>query len=65
MTLIGLLLIPLAAAGLIALARRRALIELMHMVAGIATLVLGAAIVVQVWGGDVLTAGGDLFARRR
>lgn len=61
MTLIGLLLIPLAAAGLIALARRRALIELMHMVAGIATLVLGAAIVVQVWGGDVLTAGGDLF----
>jgi hydrogenase-4 component F len=61
MMLIGLLLIPLAAAALIGLARRRALIELVHTLAGIATLAMGATIVVQVWNGYVPTASGDLF----
>ena len=61
MMLIGLLLIPLAAAALIGLARRRALIELVHTLAGIATLAMGAAIVVQVWNGNVPAAAGDLF----
>ena len=59
--LIGLLVIPLAAAGLIALTRRRALMELLHTLAGIATSLLGAAVVVQVWNGNVLTAVDDLF----
>ena len=61
MMLIGLLLIPLAAAALIGLARRRALIELVHTLAGTATLAMGAAIVVQTWNGNVPTAAGDLF----
>ena len=61
MMLISLLLIPLAAAGLIALARRRALMELLHALAALATLGTGAAIVAQVWNGAVLTALGDLF----
>lgn len=61
MMLLGLLLIPLAAAGLISLARRRALMELLHILAAITTLAMGAAIAVQVWSGDVLAAAGDLF----
>ena len=61
MMLLSLLLIPLAASGLIAIARRRALMELLHAVAAIATLSAGAAIVAQVWNGAVLTAAGDLF----
>jgi len=61
MMLLSLLLIPLAAAGLIALARRRGLMELLHTLAGLATLGTGAAIVARVWNGEVLTAAGDLF----
>lgn len=59
--LIGLLLIPLVAAGLIALTRRRALMELLHGLAAMATLGTGAAIAARAWGGEVLTAVGDLF----
>ncbi|MDP2706059.1 MAG: proton-conducting transporter membrane subunit, partial [Burkholderiales bacterium] len=59
--LLSLLLIPLAASGLIALTRRRALTELLHAVAAMATLSAGAAIAVEVWNGKVLTAAGDLF----
>ena len=61
MILIGLLLIPLAAAGLIALTRRRALMELLHTLAALATLAMGTAIVLRVRTGDVLTALGDLL----
>ena len=61
MMLLGLLLIPLAATGLIALIHRRALMELMHMLAGIATLAVGAVVVVQVWNGDLLSALDGLF----
>ena len=61
MMLLSLLLIPLAAAGLIALTHRRALIELLHAVAAMATLGAGAAIAAWVWNGEVLTAVGDLF----
>jgi len=61
MMLLSLLLIPLAASGLIAIARRRALMELLHALAAMATLGTGAAIVTQVWNGAVLTAAGDLF----
>ena len=61
MMLIGLLLIPLAATGLIALTRRRALMELLHALSAVATLGTGAAVVAQVWSGAVLTAAGDLF----
>ena len=61
MMLLSLLLIPLAASGLIAIARRRALMELLHAVAAMVTLGTGTAIVAQVWDGAVLTAAGDLF----
>lgn len=61
MTVIGLLLIPLAAAGLIALTRRRALMEFLHTLAGIATLATAAALVAQVWNGAVISAVDDLF----
>jgi hydrogenase-4 component F len=61
MMLLSLLLMPLAASGLIAIARRRAFMELLHAVAGMATLSAGAAIAVEVWNGKVLTAAGDLF----
>src|SRR3990170_8892320 len=61
MMLLSLLLIPLAASWLIAIARRRALMELLHAVAAMATFGTGAAIVAQVWNGAVLTAAGDLF----
>jgi len=61
MMLLSLLLIPLAASGLIAILRRRALMELLHAVAAMATLSAGAAIAVEVWNGKVLTAAGDLF----
>ena len=61
MMLIGLLLIPLAAAALIAVARQRAFMEVMHILAAMAALAAGAAIDAQVWSGEVLTAGGDLL----
>ena len=61
MMLIGLLLIPLGGAALIALSRRRALMELLHTLATTATLGAGAAAVAQVYRGEVLTAVGDLF----
>ena len=61
MMLISLLLIPLAAAGLIVLTRRRGIMELMHALAVIAVLVSAAAVTTQVWSGEVPTAAGDLF----
>jgi hydrogenase-4 component F len=61
MMLLSLLLIPLAAAGLIVLTRRRTLMELLNTLAGMATLGAGAAIVAQAWSGAVLTAAGDFF----
>ena len=60
MMLIGLLVIPLAAAGLIALTRQRALMELLHTLAGIATSLLGAAVVA--WQGEHLRM--DILVRR-
>jgi hydrogenase-4 component F len=61
MTLISLLLIPLAAAGLIALTRRRVLMELLHALAAVGTLSMGAAVAAQAWNGQVLAGAGDLF----
>ena len=61
MMLLSLLLIPLVAAGLIALTRQRALMELLNTLAGMSTLATGAAIVAQTWSGRVLTAAGDFF----
>lgn len=61
MTLAALLLIPLAAAGLIALARSRALIEGCHTLAATATAVLAAAIVAMVWNGATPAALDGLF----
>jgi hydrogenase-4 component F len=57
---IALLLVPLAAAGLIALARNRALIETIHGIASLATLGVGLTIAVQVWRGAPLAALGGL-----
>jgi hydrogenase-4 component F len=61
MILVSLLLIPLAAAGLITLTRQRALMELLHTLAALATLATGAVIVAQVWNGAVISAVRDLF----
>jgi len=61
MMLLSLLLTPLTAAGLIAMTRRRALMELFHTLAGLATLAAGAALVAQVWNGRTISAVGDLF----
>ena len=61
MMLLSLLLIPLAAVGLIAMTRRRAVIELLHAVAAMATLGAGAVVAAKVWNAAVLTAIGDLF----
>jgi hydrogenase-4 component F len=61
MMLLSLLLIPLAAAGLISFARRQALIELVHTLAALATLGIGAAIAAKVWSDAVPTAVGELF----
>ncbi|HYA30685.1 MAG TPA: hydrogenase 4 subunit F, partial [Acidobacteriota bacterium] len=47
--------------GLIALVRRRLLMELLHAAAAIATLGMGAAIAATAWSGEVPTAAGDLF----
>jgi hydrogenase-4 component F len=59
--LLSLLLLPLAAAGLIALTRRRTLMELAHTVAAMGTFAAGAMIAVRVWNSAVLSAGGELF----
>ncbi|HYT57761.1 MAG TPA: hydrogenase 4 subunit F [Verrucomicrobiae bacterium] len=56
MILLTLLLIPLMAAALIALTRRRAIMELLHAVTAIAVLGAGGAIAVHVWNGEVLVA---------
>lgn len=61
MTLLSLLFIPLAAAGLIAVTRRRVLMEILHIVAAVATLSVGSKILAEVWNGAVLTSAGDLF----
>jgi hydrogenase-4 component F len=49
MILIGLLLIPLIAVGLIALVRRYAIIEAIHLVAALATLGAGVIAAIEVW----------------
>src|SRR6266542_4128364 len=56
MILLTLLLIPLMAAALIALTRRRAIMELLHAVTAIAVWGAGGAIAVHVWNGEVLVA---------
>lgn len=56
MMLIGLLTLPLVAAGVIALARHRRLIEIVHALAGLGTLGLGIAIAAHVWSGAPLIA---------
>jgi hydrogenase-4 component F len=59
MTLIGLLLVPLAAAGSIAGMRRRASVEFVHGLAALAILIAAAIIAARGWTGEVLTAAGD------
>ena len=61
MMMLGLLIIPLVATGLIAIARQRVLIELLHLASALATLGVAAVIAVEIGNGNVLTAGGDLF----
>jgi hydrogenase-4 component F len=61
MMLSGLLLIPLSGAGLIAVTRRRWLIETWHTLAALGTAVVGAVIVLRAWDGDVLTDAGALL----
>jgi hydrogenase-4 component F len=60
MMLMTLLAIPLAAAGWIALARNRALIETIHVLASLATLSVGLTIAVPVWGGAPLVTFSGL-----
>ena len=50
--LVALLLIPLVAAAIIALARRRAAIESVHLLAALGTLATGLMIAVPVWRGN-------------
>ena len=61
MILISLLLIPLAAAGWITVTRRRALMEVVHVLAVMAVLTVGACLALQVWRDEVLVTAGDLF----
>jgi hydrogenase-4 component F len=61
MMLLSLLLIPLIATGLIAVARQRVLIELLHVGSALVTLGVAAAIAVEIWHSSVLIAAGDLF----
>ena len=61
MMLMSLLLIPLAAAGLIARTRRRGLMELSFALASMAMLGMGAVIAVRAWNGAVIMAAGELF----
>ena len=61
MMLLTLLFIPLLAAGLIACARRRVIMEWLHAFTAIAVLSAGAIIAIQVWNGEVLAAAGGLF----
>ena len=61
MILLGLLLIPLVGAALIALTPRRALIELLHVASAMAMLSVAAAVASEVWNGNVLAAAGDLL----
>ena len=61
MMLLSLLLIPLVAAALISLARRRAWMELLHTGAAIAVLGIGVAVAAEVLNGDILTAAADLL----
>ncbi|HLN83726.1 MAG TPA: hypothetical protein VK355_08920, partial [Candidatus Binatia bacterium] len=61
MMLLSLLLIPLVAAALISLTRRRAWMELLHTGAAIAVLGIGVAVAAEVLNGDILTAAADLL----
>jgi hydrogenase-4 component F len=56
MMLIGLLALPLVAAGVIALAWHRLWIEIVHALAALGALGLGIAIAAQVWSGAALIA---------
>src|ERR1051325_10113056 len=60
MILLTLLFIPLLAAALIAITRRRAIMEVLHILTAMAVLGAGVTIAAQVWNGEVLAAG-DLF----
>lgn len=61
MILIALLLIPLVAAGLLAVVRQRAALEIIHLAAALAVLAIGLTIAVTVWQGAPLEALGDLL----
>src|SRR6185503_5950125 len=61
MMLLSLLLIPLVAAAVISLTRRRAWMELLHTGAAIAVLGIGVAVAAEVLNGDILTAAADLL----
>ena len=52
MILITLLLIPAVAAGSIALLRNRVLMEALHAIAALATLVTGLTAAIRVWRGE-------------
>src|ERR1051325_1144775 len=60
MILLTLLFIPLLAAALIAITRRRAIMEVLHILTAMAVLGAGVTIAAQVWNGEALAAG-DLF----
>jgi hydrogenase-4 component F len=62
MILIGLLLIPLIGAGLIALSRQRLLIESLHFVVAILTLGVGLVAAVQIWQAGSLTGAVTALA---
>ncbi|HEY7547784.1 MAG TPA: hydrogenase 4 subunit F [Blastocatellia bacterium] len=62
MILIALLMIPLVAAALIALARHRSLMELLHVVAAIGALIAGLTAALRVWrGAGEIAALGHLL----
>jgi hydrogenase-4 component F len=61
MILLALLLIPLGAAGLMALTRRRRLVEAIHTAASLAAACVGMAVAVPVWQGAAPEAFGGLL----
>jgi hydrogenase-4 component F len=62
MILIGLLLIPLIGAGLIALARQRLLIETLHFIGAILTLGAGWVVALQIWQASHMTGAVTALA---
>ncbi|HWQ68670.1 MAG TPA: hydrogenase 4 subunit F [Patescibacteria group bacterium] len=61
MTLIALVLMPLAAAALLALVRPRAWLEGIHALAALGGLAAGLMVAARVWRGDIPTAVGGLL----